>query len=326
MFHSYSNELLSVQNDVNQQIPFLVDQINNYASDIADINTRILHTETKGENEADLNSLKDERATLLSGLAGIVDFHYIENSNDSISVFLSNGKPLVEGNQSWELDVKANVSNSSFYDLVFKDDPAQEVINSVITNGSLGGFLEIRDGSVDGYLTRLNTLADTIVTQINTQHQLGYDTNQNLGGDFFKTFELAEIGAEAKNIEVSAAIVADINLIAASETVNGDGVNAGRIGAIKDEFFLMDGRNSTFSSYYSLIVGQIGQDVADANRNFDRHTNLMSQLTNKREEISGVSIDEEMMNLMKYQTGYNAAAKFFSTADELIDTLISLVQ
>jgi flagellar hook-associated protein 1 FlgK len=73
-------------------------------------------------------------------------------------------------------------------------------------------------------------------------------------------------------------------------------------------------------------VGQIGQDVADVSRDFDRHTNLASQLETKRESISGVSIDEEMMNLMKYQTGYNAAAKFFTATDELVDTLMSLLR
>ncbi len=322
MFHSYSNELFSVQNDVNTQIPFLVDQINNYASDIADINAGISHTEIKGASESGLNSLKDERANLLSELAGIVDFHYIENSNGSISVFLSNGMPLVEGDQKWELDVvtKNHASNPSFYDVVFKDDPDKEVINSVITNGRLAGSLEIRDSTVEGYLSDLNTLASEIVDKINDQHQLGYDTSQNPGEDFFDATK-----TEAKNIEISAAIIADINKIAASETVNGDGGNAGRIGAIKDELLMNDG-HSSFNSYYASIVGQIGQDVIDADRDFDRHTNLTSQLTNKREEISGVSIDEEMMNLIKYQTGYNAAAKFFSAADELIATLMNLVQ
>jgi len=330
MFHSYSNELLSVQNDVNTQIPFLVDQINSYASDIADINTRILQTDIKGANESGLNSLKDERANLLSELAEIVDFHYIENSNDSVSVFMSNGKPLVEGDQKWELDVvtKNHTSNPSFYDVVFKDDskddPDKEVINSVITKGSLAGFLEIRDTTVPDYLSSLNTLASSIVSHINDQHKLGYDMDQNLGGKFFDEDETGTVATTARNIEVSTAILGNINKIAVSETVNGDGGNASNIGAIKDEL-LMNDDHSTFNSYYASIVGQIGQDVIGANRDFDRHTNLTNQLTNKRESISGVSIDEEMMNLVKYQTGYNAAAKLFSTADELVDTLMNMV-
>jgi len=227
----------------------------------------------------------------------------------------------VEGAQKWELDVvtENHTSNPSFYDVIFKDDPDKEVINNVITKGSLAGLLDIRDVTVTDYLSSLNTLASSIVSEINVQHKLGYDTNQNLGEDFFDATK-----TEAKNIEISAVIVADINKIAASETVNGDGGNASSIGALKDELFMNNG-HSTLNSYYASIVGQIGQDVIDANRDFDRHTNLTNQLTNKRESISGVSIDEEMMSLVRYQTGYNAAAKLFSTADELIDTLMNMV-
>jgi flagellar hook-associated protein 1 len=322
MFHSYNDELISVQDDVNLEIPFWVDKANNLASDIADINTRISQYQNNDMNGSGLNSLKDEMSNSLSELAGVVDFHYIENSDNSISIFLSNGMPLVEGDQKWVLDVvtENHASNSYFYDVVFQDDPDKKVINSVITNGRLAGFFEIRDNTVEDYLSRLNTLASSLVTEINTRHKLGYDVNQNLGGDFFDSTKTA-----AGDIEVSASVMADISKIAASETVNGDGGNAVRIGAVKDALLMNDG-HSTLNSYYASIVGQIGLDVADVSRDFDRHTNLASQLKNKRESISGVSIDEEMMNLMKYQTGYNAAAKFFNAADELVDTLMSLLQ
>jgi flagellar hook-associated protein 1 FlgK len=124
---------------------------------------------------------------------------------------------------------------------------------------------------------------------------------------------------------VSSDISEDVNRIASSETVNGDGDNAKFIGAFKDEFF-MNGGTSTFNDYYASFVGKVGQDLADEERGLDHHTNLMNQLINKREGISGVSIDEEMTNLVKYQLGYNAAARLCNVADELIDTLLNLVQ
>ena len=319
MFRSYSGELLSVQDDANTQIQGLAHQVNGYLSDIADINSKITRTKS---DDIGLNTLKDKRAELLSGLAEIVDFHYFEDSDGAINIFLSNGMPLVEGNQTWELDVvTGNHSNPSFYDIVFKDDPDKETINNVITGGKLAGLLEVRDTMSEGYMDTLDNLAAALVLKINTQHRLGYDTNQNLGGDFFDAAK-----TKAKDMEVSADIIADVNKIAASETVNGDGGNAVSISAIKDEL-TMNGGKSTFSAYYSsFLVGRIGQDVADANRNFDHHTNLMSHLTNRREEISGVSIDEEMINLARYQTGYEAAAKFFNAADELMDTLMNLMR
>ncbi|MBW2632085.1 MAG: flagellar hook-associated protein FlgK [Deltaproteobacteria bacterium] len=323
MFRSYSNELLSAQDDANTRIPVLVSQVNDYASDIADINARILQAGTEDTDEPGLNSLRDKRANLLSGLAEIVDFHYVKDSKDSISVFLPNGMPLVEGGRTWELDVvtENQTSDPSFYDVVFKDD-TDKVINSSITKGKLAAFLEVRDTTAKGYIESLDELAKTLVEKVNAQHKLGYDMNQNLGEAFF----VFDTGVEeAGYMKVNADIIADINKIAASETVNGDGGNAVTINTIKDELTMSDGK-STFSSYYSSLVAQVGQDVAYVNRSFDHHTNLMTQLTNRREGISGVSIDEEMMNLIRYQTGYNASARLFGAARELADTLMNLVQ
>lgn len=327
MFRSYSGELLSVQDDANTRIRDLTHQVNGYLSDIADINSKIVRTKS---DDIGLNTLKDKRAELLSGLAEIIDFHYFEDSDGSINAFLSNGMPLVEGNKTWELDVvpvDPAASNPSFYDIVFKDDPDEEPINSVITNGKLAAFLEVRDttiGGEEGYMDSLDDLAAALVSEVNDQHKLGYDMSQNLGGDFF-VFDIDPEVEEARYMKVSDLIIADINKIAASETVNGDGGNAVSMNSIKDELTMNDD-TSTFSSYYSSLVAQVGQDVADANRNFDHHTNLMSHLTNRREEISGVSIDEEMMNLLKYQAGYNASARLFVAAQELADTLMNLMR
>ncbi|MCK4467592.1 MAG: flagellar hook-associated protein FlgK, partial [Desulfobacterales bacterium] len=333
MFRSYSNELLTAQDDANTRIPVLVNQVNDYASDIADINARILQAGTDDTDEPGLNSLRDKRAKLLSELAEIVDFHYVKDSKDSISVFLSNGMPLVEAGQTWELDVvtENHASDPSFYDVVFKDDtkddPDKEVINSSITKGKLAALLEVRDttvGGEEGYMKSLDDLAAALVEKVNEQHQKGYDINQNLGEDFF-VFDIDPEVEEARYMKVSADIIADVNKIAASETVNGDGGNAVSMNTIKDELTMNDGK-STFSSYYSSLVAQVGQDVAYVNRSFDHHTNLMTQLTNRREGISGVSIDEEMMNLIRYQTGYNASARLFVAAQELADTLLNLVR
>ena len=325
LFRSYSDELLSAQDDANTRIPVLVDQVNDYASDIADINERILQAGTDDKDDPGLNSLRDKRANILSEMAEIVDFHYVKDSKDSISVFLSNGMPLVESGTTWELDVvtENHAENPSFYDVVF-EDATDVVINSYMTKGKLAAFLEVRDTTAKGYMDSLDALAAALVEKVNDQHKLGYDMNQNLGEDFF-VFDIVPEVEEARYMKVSAAIIADINKIAASETVNGDGGNAVSMNTIKDELTMDDGK-STFSSYYSSLVAQVGQDVAYVNRSFDHHTNLMSQLTNRREGISGVSIDEEMMNLIRYQTGYNASARLFGAAQELGDTLMNLVR
>jgi len=326
IFRSSSEELVSVQNDANTEIAGLVHQANGYISDIAELNKEIAAIKT---GKGDANDLRDKSAEALKGLAEIFDFQHLEDSNGSINVFLPNGMPLVMGDRTWELGVepKPAPANSSFYDVVFQDDPLT-VLNDTITKGKLAGFIEIRDVKIPNYLGDLDSLAASIIHEVNTQHQSGYDMGHNLGGVFFElvTGETGETEAtEAKDMWVSTAIVTDVNKIAASETVNGDGGNAELIGTFKDELFMNDD-TSTFNSYYASFVGKVGQDLADEERGLDHHTNLMNQLINKREGISGVSIDEEMTNLMRYQLGYNSAAKLCNVADELIDTLLNLMR
>jgi len=317
VFRSSSEELVSVQNDANTEIAGLIDRANGYMSDIADLNNEIAAIKT---GKGDANDLRDKRAEALKGLAEIFDFQHLEDSNGSINVFLPNGMPLVMGDRTWELDVKTNPANSSFYDVVFQDDPVT-VLNDTVTKGKLAGFLEIRDDKIPNYIGDLDSLAESIINEVNTQHQLGYDMGHNLGGVFFEP----ATATAAKDMQVSSVIVTDANKIAASETVNGDGGNAELIGTFKDGLF-MNGGTSTFNSYHASFVGKVGQDLADEERGLDHHTNLMNQLINKREGISGVSIDEEMINLIRYQLGYNSAARLCNVADELIDTLLNLVR
>jgi flagellar hook-associated protein 1 FlgK len=83
---------------------------------------------------------------------------------------------------------------------------------------------------------------------------------------------------------------------------------------------------STFNEYYNSLVGKIGADVQAANFNFEHQTTMVQNLENYRQEASGVSLDEEMVNLIKFQHAYNAAAQLITTTDEMLDTLMSIVR
>lgn len=322
LFRSYGDDLLSVQNDTNDRIASLVADVNGIVADIADINENIMQTGTGTEDDAGLNTLKNSQEKLLESLAGIVDVHYTRNDDESISIFLSNGLPLVDGTQSWELGVVPD-SDTSFYNIVFTDNPAED-LNSSLKGGSLAAYLEIRDTAIVGYMDSLNTLAAALVSEVNAQHSLGYDINQDTGGEFF--YFDAEPGVEeARYLRVSEDVLNDTNKIAASSTVNGDGANATAMSSLQNQL-TMSGGTATFGAYYSALVGQVGQDTAYENSRYEHNSDLMTQLSNKREEVSGVSIDEEMINLIKFQTGYNASARLFVAADELSDTLLNLVR
>ena len=314
MFRQKANELINTQNDTNREISNDVTELNNDLAQMADYNDKIVQIENSGGTAADL---RDKRTELLKNISQIVDVNYYEEANGSLNVYISNGRSLVEGTNVWNLDVKINTNNASFYDVVFADTP-NEVINGDLKGGKLAGLIDVRDNKVAGYLNDLNSMASTIITRVNALHSSGYDLNGNAGGNFFSTALTL-----AKDMQVDPSIVADVRKIAAGTTVNSDGDNASSIAAIKDDATLM-GSGMTIDNFYESLTSRVGQDVVDAQSSLDHQTSVMNQVENQRQAVSGVSLDEEMLNLIKYQAAYNAAGRLCATVNTMMGTLINL--
>ncbi len=134
-------------------------------------------------------------------------------------------------------------------------------------------------------------------------------------------------GRSAGGIQVNAAITDNLDLIAASSTSAGiPGNNEQAIAIANSQHALtMNGNSSTFEDYYNSLVSQVGRDLQTAGTFFNHQSDMLLQLENRRESISGVSLDEEMINLIKFQTAYDAAAKLITTADELLETVLNMV-
>ena len=134
-------------------------------------------------------------------------------------------------------------------------------------------------------------------------------------------------GSSAKTLELNAAISADLDLIAASSTAAGIPGNNGQAIALASlqHALTMNSNSITFEDYYNTLVSQVGGDLQSAESYFNHQSNMVVQLDNRRESISGVSLDEEMINLVRFQAAYDAAAKLISTADELLQTVLGMI-
>ncbi len=313
IFRQQSEELQTIQQDANKTIADTVNQLNTYLEDMTTYNDQISQIEVAGGSAADL---RDKRAELLRKMSNIIDLNYIEESNGALNIFISNGRTLVEGGKMWELAVEINPANNNFYDITFEDSPGV-AINNRLTGGKLAGLIDIRDTTVAGYISDIDTLAATIISNVNAQHSQGFDATGNVGGNFFDTATTAE------DMAVSSAILADGSKIAASATIDGDGENAKLLSAVRDSL-LLSGGTATINGFYSAFVGTLGQNTADANTGFDRQKAILNQFEGQKEAVSGVSLDEEMLNLTKLQMGYNAAGRLLTTVSEMIDILFNL--
>ena len=307
-FNQSYDSLTAIQNGLTEDIAVNVEDINFKARQIKDLNQQILQTEINGTKA---NDLRDQRDLLVNELAGLIDINAAEDQNGNINLYTAGGHTLVSGSQSWEL----SASNEAIY---WNNEPVD--IKSSITSGKLKGMLDARDTVIPDYIDRLNTLAENIINEVNTLHANGKDLNDQAGGNFF---DPADANNPAKFMAVA---ISDSDLIAAAdngEAVPGGNGNALNLAELQNNSTTM-GANATFSDYYRSLVSESGNAMQSAQNNYNNQTTMVAQLENYRESISGVSVDEEMVNLVKYQHAYEAAAQLLSTVDEMLDTLMRI--
>ena len=313
----YSN-LEQIQKDIDISIVGTIKEINSIAERIAGLNQKIAVAEVGGQNA---NDHRDSRDLLLKELSLMININSFENSDGKVTVLTAGGRPLVENISSWNLSTQAKASG--LQDIVWIDsDGNPVVITDSISGGKLKGWLEVGDVIIPDYLSKLDDLAAGIIQEVNDLHFAGYglvDAPEYTGNDFFA-------GTSAIDMAVNQDIVDDVNKIAAAGSlvgVPGDNSNALEIANLQNGL-TMNGNTATFDDYYNSLVSDVGIEVRKAKVNFDHQSLIVTQLDNYRESVSGVSLDEEMVNLIKFQHAYNAAARLISIADELLDTVINI--
>ncbi|MBU0483737.1 MAG: flagellar hook-associated protein FlgK [Proteobacteria bacterium] len=141
-------------------------------------------------------------------------------------------------------------------------------------------------------------------------------------------------GYDSSDIGINQDLVKNLDLIAAGtvtefgEIFRGDNTNGLSITALqgKEDVNFTGGKISTMDNFYNALVSEIGTDSRTVNRDFEYNSLVSNQMQEMRDSTSGVSLDEEMANLIKFQHAYTAAAKLITTADEMLVTLLESVK
>ncbi len=311
-FRRMYEETAAIRRDLDSRVRLSVSEVNRLASETADLNSKIGQLEAGGQTA---NDFRDMRDIVLKELSELIDITVIEDEEGMASVSLANGLPLVSKGISWSIETGAN--SEGYADLFWDDTaaPSNNITNS-IRSGELKGLIEARDTTIPDFTQMLNDLAGEIINQVNALHQAGDDLNGDPGGVFFEGSDASDIALGVFNWEE----------IAAAETGAGSGnnKNALEIAGLAEEM-VMAGNKSTFASYLSGIVSDAGNHALQTERNYNYRKDILNQLENYRESVSGVSIDEEMINLVQYQHAYSAASKLISVSDQMLQTLMDAV-
>ena len=312
-FNTLSSQLSTLGAQTAQEAQLTVGEINSDATDLQSLNVSIFDA-TAGGNTP--NDLMDQRDAVLDKLSQLGNVSVTDNGDGTIKV-LFDGVTLVDG------QTQRTISESG--GTISNDAATPETATVGATNGKLGALIALRDTTIPSYLSQLDTIASTLITQTNALQAGGVDANGvtqtggvgldgSTGNAFFS-------GTGAANI----AVVVTAQQIAAASAANapGDNTNALRIAAMSTDTTLAPLGGASIDGAYSTLVTTIGSDSADATRAVTNANVLVNSLTNRRESVSGVSLDEEMTNLIRYQRGYQAAARALTSIDDAIELLIT---
>ena len=312
-FNNMATRLAGARQAADGQIRGGVDRLNTLAKQIAQLNTAIA---TSGG--ADTETLRDQQGIALKALAGLADVTVNERAEGGVDVSIGAGRALVMGSNTYA--VSAVATGPSGFAVVTLGGVA---ITGEIQRGQIGGLLQVRDTIVPDYQQRLDQLAFDVAGQVNALHQAGTGLTGATGQAFFAP--LAAVAGAAGAISVDAAVAANSSLVAASSTgAPGDNQAARAMANLRDTRVL-NGGTTTLNDSWSQLVYRVGSDTQTAQAQRVSGQQVVDQITKLRDQVSGVSLDEEAAAMMKFQRAYEANARFFMSVNDTISTLMAMV-
>lgn len=338
-FHNLAQQTTDMRNNMDANIRVQIHQINSYSEQIAGLNEQIKRAEVAGDNP---NDLRDKRDALVDELSKIVSVRVVETIDPSftdrevhdyqVNIGAETTPPqiLVSNTTAYKLDETAVDANG--FALVQWDASAPNpgaALDLGDRLGSLQANMEIRDDYMPNFLQKsIDDLAAGIAKTVNDLHKAGIGltvpADLTIPRNFFDP-----ASTTAATIALDP-YVDDLSNISTRPvgTEIGDGSVADQISSLANGWTAASSPFATaaatsFGDFYGANIAQMGIDVQQADRMKAGEDVLVTHLSNQRESLSGVSLDEEMTNLVRFQKSYSAAARIVTMMDDMLDTIVN---
>lgn len=300
--------LSQVQADVDTQIEGDVGEINSLLGVITELNSQIFRFENKLPGSA--VDLRDQRQARLEELAARLPVEVRDLGGGQVEVYVRDA-----GNAEIVLASGPTVSGPVAFTGtgLTGGTPATAI---ALAGGSVAGALQARDVGVQNLRDSLDRIARQLVTSVNGL----YNPSATAGADFF-----APAGTTAATIARAAGVTAS-SLVAGLSGAAGDNTVAVAIANLATRNFstgagaFIDG---TLGQAYTRAVSDLGQELATVTARAADQENITRLVRTQRDGVSGVSLDEEMADLVKFQRAFQASSRVFSVVDELLDTVVN---
>lgn len=308
-FRNNHNVIEQTRESVLQQIDATIIEANQLIQEISNLNHFIAIDERKSTSQS--NDLRDRRQLNIEKLAELVNIETTQLENGMIDV--SVGGEILTGNPEAKDQIESYLDGSG--NIQFRTVNGQADLR--VEGGKLAGLAHARDNSLPVLRDQFDTLAMELISKVNDVYQSGFDVNGDTGKMLFT-------GTGAGDIGVDADLIADPGLFQAS----GDGT-AGNNNIILNLIDLGNARHDelqgkTFHSYYADTIGSLGRSIRGLETAIVDNETVGHMLDEQRNSVSGVSLDEEMTNLIQYQRAYQASARVINILDQMIQTAIGL--
>ncbi|MCB0882553.1 MAG: flagellar hook-associated protein FlgK [Thermoleophilia bacterium] len=306
-FNDTRTRLVESQDEANARIDAAVADVNRWVGQINTLNKEIFKVQALGHEP---NDLKDQRDVLIDSISKAGNLTVTTAANGKVSLNLG-GQVLLDGTADTGYPVSVTAGGA---------------INvganaATVTEGTLRGLVDIRDtviGGPTGYIAKLDALAKSIIDETNAIHSAGVGLDGSTSTAFFA-------GTDAAGMAVSTAVKGSTDAIAASSTaagLPGDSGNAVKLAQLRFSVLTIDGATTTIDGAWGAWVSKLGSDTDQATRLREVQQNVLHVAQGRRDSVSGVNLDEEMADMVRFQKSYNAAARMVTTMDSMLETIV----
>lgn len=300
--------LAQVQSDIDTQVNSGVTTANTLLTTIADLNSQIARLEVARPGAA--IDLRDQRQARLEELAAILPINVTDIGGGSIQVAVKDA-----ANVDIVLVTGPTVTGPvAFTGTGITGGAGATAV--ALSAGSIDGALQARDGAVQTLRDNLDLFAEQLVTSVNA----AYNPSSTAGADFFDP-----TGLVAGTIALQSGLTASSIVTGTSGAAGDNTISLAVAGLVSQTFSTGSGDliDGTLGQFYTRSVSDLGQALATSTARADDQLNIQRLVRNQRDTVSGVSLDEEMADLVRYQRAFQASSRVFSVVDELLDTVVN---
>ena len=309
-FNQLDTRLDDLSRSLNATIQSEVSVVNQLLTDIASLNQKI--TTAEAAAGASANDLRDTRQARLEELAKYVNLDLAPGNGSAINISIG-GVTMVNSTQVTDT---VEVYDAGGGQILVRATTAGTPL--ALTGGSIAGTIEARDGAIADLNNKINSLAALLITEVNNVHAAGVSLSGTTGAAFFT-------GTNAADIGVNAALTNDPTLLQAAGGggASGDNQTALALAQLAQTKYAAL-NNQTFNQSYGQTVAAFGQELSSVNTKLSDQQTVESMLLRQRDSIGGVSLDEEMTDLTRFQKAFAASARLITTVDEMLETVVNL--